>query len=614
MILPVVQAGMQSFAPIDRRNANDWACAGNVVFPAAAPYTVTGPFSSDATRHWIEPLVSISKDTVRDVVIMAPPRSGKNVVADVWLPFIVATSPGVFQWLCSTEKIRNEYKEARIDNVLSASPSTRGLLPADPYKNTKHGIRFNHGMRLYTEFPSAANLQTKGVQFQVRDELWLWDEKLKEADARLGDFDEFESAKALTISQGGEEGGPFDSLVWECLQFEWTVECQFCGTFFVPVNTGHRKDGSKYGLIWDTEARDKLGDWNTARVVETMRYEPPCCGQPHIDSPRLKANWNRTGRWMNVKRGTIEPADGIDGNPRKHCFHISAAPIKKHSGIVENLVAAHNARRRGDISLLKQFTQKEDARNWSERALASARQIVIQNEPEKDKDGTVRIATVDVQSEWLWYSARAWEPGGMSRRLKFCKLFSWEGVHAVNTDLGIAANKCFVDSGFNSKGDTGVYAACCDFGWIPTKGDDAEFFLWPVKHPKTGRRIGSVQKSYAQPVLVDSERGRGGGENADRCYMIRYSTTTANGRLDGLQRRGFWQEPDADPEDPIEAQYLEQMASTILKNVRGKLQWVTINTNNHAWDLATMQILGAMLCDLLPDEYALKSEEKDSAE
>ena len=602
-LAPIFAAGDASLAPIDRRPLAEWA-PDNVIFPPGSPYALTGPFSTDTTRHWIDPLNALSNDFVRDVVIKAPPRAGKNVVADVWLPAVVSRSPGAFQWLCSTDKVRDDYKADRLDKVLKASPATRDLLPLGLYGDTKRKITFAHGMPFYIEGPSDANLQTKGIRFQVRDELWLWEEKLKEADARLGDFDEHEIAKALTITQGGEADGPLDILENECVFHEWQVQCQFCGEFFTPVtrqpaiDCGDRK---WFGFIWDEEnARDKLGDWKVDKVLESLRYEPPCCGEPHIDSPRLKANWNRTGKYVKTS----------PGNPRKVAFHIYAGALKKHEFIVSNLVAAFNARRRGNIDLLKQFTQKEEARQWNERALASVRQVVIQTTPKKDAAGSLRFATVDVQAEHVWYSARCWEPGGKSRRLKFAKLFSWAEVDDMNAECGVEANLCFVDSGYNTKGDTGVYAACCDYGWIPTKGDDKEFFLWPIK--KNGRVIGRVQKSYAPPVLVDSERGRAGADNeAQMCYMIRYSTTATNAKLDGLIKRGFWTDPEADDDDPLDAQYTRQMQSTILVQSRGKFIWKTIDQENHAWDLSTMQVLAAILREILPDEYALKGDSEN---
>lgn len=602
-VADVVRAGDATLKPIDRRPLAEWA-PGNVVFPPGSPYALTGPFSTDTTRHWIDPLNALSNDFVRDVLVKAPPRSGKNVVADVWLPSVVRRDPGTFQWLCSTDKIRDDYKADRLDKVLEASPATRDLMPAGIYKDTKRKITFAHGMPFYIEGPSDANLQTKGIRFQVRDEAWLWEAKLKEADARLGDFDEYETAKALTITQGGEADGPLDALEQECVFHEWTVQCQFCGAFFVPAittpakNAGNRK---RFGFVWDEDgARDKLNDWRIDKVLESLRYEPECCGEPHIDSPRLKANWNRTGKYRKTQ----------PGNPRKSAFHIYATPLKKWEYIASNLVAAHNARRRGNIDLLKQFTQKEEANQWNERALAAVRAVVIQTEPKEDIAGSLRIATVDVQAEHLWYLARCWEPGGKSRRLQFAKLFSWAEVDAANAQNSVDANLCFVDSGYNTKGDTGVYSACCDYGWIPTKGDEKEFFLWPIK--KKGRVVGHVQKSYAPPVLVDSERGReAAGNQAAMCYMIRYSTTATNAKLDGLIKRGFWTEPEADEGDKLEAQYSRQMQSTILVQARGKFVWKTIDNENHAWDLSTMQVLAAILREILPDEYALQGESNE---
>lgn len=589
-------------APLDRRTHSEWAADGNVIIPANSPYARTGSFTCADTRHWIAPLDALADDSVRDVVIMAPPRTGKNVVADVWACSIVRRTPGPMQWLASTDKITEDYKSARLDRLFEASPAVKPFLPADPKKNTRRKIDFLHGMPFWIEGPATANLQTKGIRFQVRDELWLWDSKLKEADARLGDFDEFEAGKSLTISQGGWEDTPFDHLAKECVWHEQFVECQECGEFFVPVITGYREgDHSRYGFIWADDCRDEMGNLSMRKVMESLRYEPPCCGKPHIETAALKAAWNLTTRYEVTNE---------DGNPRKKLFHLYATALKRWEIIIGNLVSAHNARRLGDHSLLEKFTQKEEARNFSERALAANRQTAIQIETPDDPEGAVRIATVDVQSEWFWYSARVWEPGAKSRRLKFAKLYTEAEIHETNHALGIEPCKCLVDSGYRAKGDTGVYSMCIQYGWIPTKGVDQESFAHKVQDGR-GRVVGSIQKSYAPPVLVDSERGRAEeGDQARMIYLVRYSAPSMYSKLDGLINTRKWQEPEPDATNPLEREYERQMRSTVLVQERGKWIWKTIDNENHAWDLAGMQILGAVLCDILPDAYGEEGEKE----
>ncbi len=600
-IRDLAQRGYPVVAPIDRRPVSQWAAAGNVVIPSNSPYARTGAFTCEDTRHWIAPLDALSDNDIRDVVILAPPRTGKNVVADVWACSVISRRPGPMQWLGSTDKVTEDYKVGRLDRLLAASPAVAPLLPSDPKKNTRRKIDFLHGMPLYIEGPAEANLQTKGIQYQVRDELWLWDSKLKEADARLGDFDEFENAKALTITQGGWEDTPLDSLTKECIWHEQIVECQECGEFFAPVVTGYREDDkSRFGFIWSDDCRDELGNLSMRKVMESLRYEPPCCGKPHIETAALKAAWNRTTKYQVTNDA---------GNPRKVLFHLYATALKRWEIIIGNLVAAHNARRLGDHSLLVKFTQKEEARNFSERALASNRQTVIQIETEEYPDDAVRIATVDVQAEWYWYSARVWEPGAKSRRLKFAKLYTEAEIHEANHALGIEPNKCFVDSGYRAKGDTGVYAMCIEYGWIPTKGVDQDSFPHKVKDGR-GRVAGTVHKSYAEPVLVDSERGAAGeGDHARMIYMLRYSAPSMYSKLDGLINAKLWQEPEPDINEQLDQEYARQMQSTVLVQERGKWIWKTIDRENHAWDLAGMQCLGAILCDILPDQYGQEQKE-----
>ena len=91
-------------------------------------------------------------------------------------------------------------------------------------------------------------------------------------------------------------------------------------------------------------------------------------------------------------------------------------------------------------------------------------------------------------------------------------------------------------------------------------------------------------------------------------YMLRYSVSSMYSKLDGLINTRNWQEPEPDATDPLEREYERQMRSTVLVQERGKWIWKTIDQENHAWDLAGAQCLGAILCDILPDAYGEEGE------
>lgn len=594
--LTVRQCWAGNASPVDRSPIHDWT-ARNINVPPASPYTITGRLSFDHTRHWIGPLDALQDEYVRTVTVLAPPRSGKNVIADAWLPFVVANDPGPFMWVGSIDNVTSDYKRDRLDPILWNTPAVARLLPADSNDNTKRKIMFRHGMSFYIHGPSIANLQTKGIRYQVRDELWLWSDRFAEADARLGDYDAMETSKALTISQGGVADDALDMEWRQSSQHVWHVQCSGCGAFMPPAITGLRDDGSRWGLKWDRDTRDELGDWDLSKVLPTVRFECRECGHVHIDSPALKQTWNRVGKYVQTNDKAA---------PKFAGFRINNVPLKPWADIVTRFCEAQNAKRRGDIEPLRTFTQKDDALPFSERNLAAVRKTVVYDIKTDWPEETHRFLTVDTQAEWFWVTARAWSATtGRTRRLHFSKQFGFADIAAVAAELSIPLNHVFIDAGYRAKGDTGVYAACCDYGWLPLKGNDREFFLHTVRQGR--RSVARVQRSYSEPVLVDSERGMSGAENAERmCHLLNWSTPSMYSKLQGLIDKGLWEDP-AESDDPeLEEQYRRQMASTIRKEVRGKrgkteVQWATIDRENHAWDLAAMQVLAAVLNDIVPD-------------
>jgi hypothetical protein len=200
---------------------------------------------------------------------------------------------------------------------------------------------------------------------------------------------------------------------------------------------------------------------------------------------------------------------------------------------------------------------------------------------------------------------RDWGDGGHSHRIFFGKLFSAAEIEAKRIELNILPQHTLIDSGYRPKGDHGVYGHCIRHGWIPlkgvaTEGGDAIRF----RH-KVGERI--IERSYSEPVWVDPEIGTAGGGRA-QVEMVRFSSPTYKDRVRQLIDSSLWLEPEADPDDALEIEYRRQMTAEYKKPKRDKFSgrtkfvWVCPSGNNHAFDCAAMQAVGATLLDILPDE------------
>ena len=532
---------------------------------------------------------------------MAPVRSGKTLCIDVWLPSVITRTPGPFMWVFQEDNAAGDQAELRTWPILERCKPVAALLPPNRFKTRTREIIFPH-MPVHINGPAMSNLQSRGWQYVVLDEPWMYKAgRLEEARGRLGDFVRMGTEKFVCISQAGTDGDDWDRQYHRGVIHEWYVECEKCGHYMIPRWTGKRPDGSMWGMAWDSHKLDS-GLWNVAKVLPTIRYECEKCGHPHIDgTSRTKAEWNRTGKYV---------SETTEKQMKRRSRHWTAVIDYPWDALVELYLNAVNAWKLGVPEPLIQFFQKRMAEPKSERLLleegqkfTGARYEINSEWPEE----YVRILTADRQAEDVyWVLVRAWAKDGRSRRLWFGKLFSAGEIDAKREEYKVQPNHTLIDSGYKPKGDHGVYADCIRYGWIPVKGVATEGGD-PItfKHRSEGGHV--VERSYSEPVWVDPEIGTAMESRGQQVQMVRFSSPTYFDRVQNLIDRGLWMEPDLDESDPVDVEYRKQMSAEFKKPKRdkfsGKTKMVIVcpSGNNHARDDARMQALAATLLDILPD-------------
>lgn len=580
-----------SWLPPDRRPIYEWA-ADNVWLSQS--YTIQGRFNVHLSRYLVEPFAALQNDLVREVVMVAPVRSGKSMIADVWMPWIVANDPGPSMWCLQTDPVAKRHAETRTMPMLRMCEAVQPFMPEDRHKLRTQEVIFRHGMPLYVQGPSLGNLQTVGVRYMIVDELWMWEPgRFGQATARLGDYEKIQNSKLLVISQAGVKDDELDQEFRRGDQREWQVPCLRCGAFMPAVFSGRRPDGTRWGMRWDDGdgTRDKLGHWNLAAVLPTVRWECRDCGHPHLGDSRTTAEWNRQGKYV---------ASNSKAPPSIQSFHVSSIVTREWRALVEEFLEAQNALKVGIVEPLMLFTQKRDAMPWSEDLTSrddQAQTVAIQSDW---PDEVARFLTVDRQAEGLhWATIRQWAKTGESRRLWFGKLYSEDEIIGKALEHKVPSNRVLIDSGFDSKL---VYGMCVRNGWIALKGDERANFQHMLK--SRGRMI-PVLRSYAQPVQADPEIGTT-HEGRRYARLIRWSNPTIKDRLQRIIERGLWKEPPPDEADEMDKEYRRQMRGQWRKPIRdpktGRTRWAWVdNGNDHARDCACMQVLGATLLRLLPD-------------
>lgn len=586
----------------DRRPTPEWA---NQYLDLMPPFIPTGYFDCSRSRHFLEPFAALDDERAREVNILKPVRGGGSLIGDVFFTQCVARRPAPCMNIYQTDADAKIHWFDREEKLLLRCQLTRDLMPA---RYDWSEFRLASGDAVYNSGPGISNLQSKGVCYLKMDECWIYPAgRMAEAEARVGDYLKFELSKVLRISQAGPAP---NRSIGECEwhrawqrgeQNEWEVACLHCGKYFDPIFSGTREDGSYWGMTWD-QHKTAGGDWDIPKCTPTIRFECPHCSQPMLDSPRTKAEWNRTGRYRLLN----------EANSRRRGFHWEAVIDFPWNELVTLWLDAANAFNRGDIMPKIQFYQKRRALFRDEESILRGglhlRKVAYEINSEWPEE-RARNLSIDRQDEDVfWWTVRAWSRE-KSRRLGFGRAFGFAECEAIREKFKVPTNHTFIDSAFVPKGDHGVYAACVKYGWIAVRGENTPFFIH--HHPKKNIK---VQKSYSPLTRGDPGIGTT-NQNRKFAPLILFSKPQMNQLVQSLIDAGRWEEPlTGDPE--MEEEYSQQMAARVRrveynqKTGEARVYWHETK-NDHGRDLGNMNTLGAILEDLIPDPAEEKRSESE---
>lgn len=619
----LIETWRQCFAPRDRRPIYDWAHDNISLAPTLSK---SGKFSVATSRHFIGPFDALKNERVREVNVMAPPRSGKSLISDIFIPWCIAEDPASVLLVMQDEEMGGSHSELRLMPMLKSVRAVREKLPANVHKERNMEIVFADGLPLIVTGPALGKLQSRGFKILSIDEAWILAEKfpgrIEEAKSRLGDFIKQGNSKCLIVSQGGEVGEGEQGNDWH-IQFqsgtihEWQVQCAACSFYFQTDWTGTRSDGSRWGMVYDS-IKDSHGRRSVRHAVESVRYVCPACGHAHEDLPKIKEAWNKTGRYQ------FDAA----GNVARVSFHWNRVTEWPWGDMVEAWIKAQEAYDTGYNKPLIQFYQKHLAQCYDPSKADRIYKLpaVEITKPAGSKFWEKQDAiflTVDVQQDHFWALVTSWSAGGEMMVLYFGQLFSWADVATKQKEFDIVDQCVLVDAGQGSR-QAEIYAECAKHGhvepnphrwacWWALKGRDREGFpdetrtpdaqtgkhpiqpwSWPAQHgdPCSGLRSDN-------PLLAEL-RGK-------FCPVIQWSNPTVKGiakrRRDAIASgdRSFIAKGDWN-ETFNEHLHSETEKVTVNKWGRDELKWCVIGRRpNHGWDCFCMAITAAGMAGVLGD-------------
>lgn len=607
------EAWERAWQPRDRRPIWEWA-ADNVTL--APVLSVSGPFSIEESLHFEAPLLAFQSEEVREINILKPPRGGGSLVGDMCLLWTMGVDPASILHVHINDKIAKSYCETRfMPMAKSVGPIVEQFDKSDRHKTRGMEIIPSHGLPYICTGPAVGNLQARAFRVVLGDEIWDWPQgRLREAKARMLDFERLQRNKFIGISQGGVVGDDWSAQTASGTLHEWEVCCQKCRKHFVVEWEGRRSDGSIYGMRWDSVKDAENLQRSVSHAMETTRYECPHCGHAHMDSRRVKSFWNTNGRYKS----------DINGNPRKKTFWWDSLIIDSWAEQVEEWIVAQNAFDEGNDIPLRQLQQKRRAKHFdpdqSDRIFQlPAIEITTNDDGEWLTNQAQVFQTVDVQRDHFWVLIVAWGVGSELLILWAGKVYSWEEVAAKQDEYKIKDQCVFVDSGDGSR-QAEIYYQCARHGhqsgarwhsWWALAGADRDQGF-DVEEGK-GRKKTKVKKAYSwppqkgDPLIGQRDDDLRKEMRGKHCPVVRWSNRMIKGlvakRRDELANNNPRTKMQAaDWNEEFAKQLYSEKLSKFVNKQTGQTTWRWVRLgkrDNHLWDCFCMQHVAAAMAGIL---------------
>jgi hypothetical protein len=570
-------SGWSAWTKPDRRPIYDWAKC--IELPSS--FSMPGQFDVMKSRPLMGVFDAIQNDLVRQVHFRKPPRFGGTLVADIAIPWAACNAPGPIMWAWQSDDDAKEHMKEKAWQAWRSCKQFVALLPEDRHDSTTCEIYF--GPFFLTVNGCGENsLQAKGIRWLFCDEVWLpaWQKSFQWAVARTRDFERVGNSKIITISHAGHKGDVEDRQYAQGDQCVWSVLSP-SGTFHPLLFGGKRADNSRWGLVWNGDAKRADGTWNVARACETARYELEDGSHSWPDNARTLADWNRNGKFVSARQ---------DAPKHLRSYAVNALMNRTLSSLVEQKLTAIEAARRGDIGQLKTWKQQAEALPWEDEQIT----ITLNTAPSGYKfadyfdgqrwDGEVdRFMTIDRQRgmagdvpHW-WAEVRAWKDGGDSRQLYAGRVETIEAVREIQLRLKVSDRKVLQDARFDP---SHVYEDCVRFGWLAGFGNDEKYWT----HVINGQKV-RLPYSQIQKTAIGGRAALLFHFNAEYCKDI------LSRLVEGTAAK--WEFAD-DLEEQLRDHYKAEHKTEIKTGV---FRWRKLHATkaNHLWDCSVMQVLYALV-------------------
>jgi hypothetical protein len=573
----------------DRRPIPAW---GRDELTLPPSYAIQGKFDISITRPLEQVFADIQNPLINRIRFRKPPRFGGSMVADIAIPWIICNDPGPIMWNWQSDEDAKGHMKQKAWALWRSSKQFKAMLPQDRHDKTNTEIYFGPFF-LVCQGANINNLQGVGVRWLFNDETWLpvWQDLYQHAVYRTRDYERAGSYKICDVSQAGNVGDVEDRNWRQGNQCQWGYRANN-GKLVPLLMGGRREDKSRWGLIWNEDAKRLDGSWNKARAIETARYVCKETGQEWLDRPETIAAWNRDGAYI---VGQPEAA------PNSTSYAVNGLLNRSFASLVDEHIDALEMAARGDMGAMRDWVQKSEVRPWEETVLSvtisdklSGYRIAEYETGEKIDNEKIRMMSADRQhgmagdTPHRWCTVHAFRHDGSSRLLFAGRVDTKEAMRELQLRYQVGDRCVWQDGRFEKHL---VFQECVEYGWMACFGSNQTAWVHEQADPKNpgGEKL-KVRLPYSP--IQQSEVAK------KMAFYISYSEDYSSDILANLLAgRGL---PFERPDD-VTPDFDAHMRAEHKVMKSGRYTWEKIHATkpNHLRDCSKQAIAFALVMKLL---------------
>ena len=385
-------------------------------------------FDIRRTPQLIAPIQAMADIDTRIGTLVKPVQTGGSTAGEVVCAYWAAFFNGLIQYNWQDDAKAADRWHDRIRRTLESAPEIRRT--GDRFEETICEARYaNTTVRVQGVFnPSALDSDT--VPLQINEEIHLWKPgflgKARRRQTQVW------NAKALDISNAGDDGDQLHIAYETGTMEEWEALCPQCGQYH---EMHFRFDPAKPelgGLRWDSDGcKTESGRFNYNKLEGTIRYQFPCGYEIRDVASQRRTLIGRYGQPKN---------EGAHVSHRSWTYEAVACDSIRWLSLIQEWHQAIRALRANDSEPMRRFVTERECKFWSESLRPFNGQILVNTALKKNRDGlpdrAVRLAAFDKQKGrrslgqlmHYWGVIRDVASNGDS-------LLVWEGMVHTEADL-----------------------------------------------------------------------------------------------------------------------------------------------------------------------------------